>query len=216
MNCKPGPKPHGFRGTPIYRSWSNMIQRCTNPKNEKYSIYGGRGISVCERWRDIRNFVLDMGPRPDGTSIERIDGNGNYEPSNCKWATVTEQNRNTSRNRFIEWNGERRCIADWSKKTGIHEATILQRLEAGLSIGDVLSLKSNANIVTIKGTNPATGESRVYTSVRSVRRDGFSPSVVSHCLNGRQKTHGGWVWKYWRGPEDEMLRIAGKPQKVTA
>lgn len=78
-----------------YNSWAGMIQRCTNPNNPKYPNYGGRGITVCERWRDsFAAFLLDMGPRPDGTSIDRKDVNGNYELANCRWATATEQANN--------------------------------------------------------------------------------------------------------------------------
>jgi hypothetical protein len=82
-------------GTPTYHSWSNMIQRCTNPKHHRYANYGGRGIAVCERWREFANFLADMGVKPPGHSIERKDNNGNYEPGNCKWATFAEQSHNT-------------------------------------------------------------------------------------------------------------------------
>jgi hypothetical protein len=81
--------------TPEYRSWYNMIQRCTNSRREDYPRYGGRGIKVCERWRDsFAAFLEDMGRRPAGTSIDRIDVNGNYEPGNCRWATPKEQRLN--------------------------------------------------------------------------------------------------------------------------
>jgi hypothetical protein len=79
---------------PEYRTWSNMLTRCRNPKSEDYKDYGGRGIQVCDRWLDFRSFFADMGPRPDGHSIDRIDVNGNYEPGNCRWATAVEQRAN--------------------------------------------------------------------------------------------------------------------------
>ncbi len=82
---------HGMTSSREYRSWASMIQRCYNPKSKAYKNYGGRGITVCERWRSFANFYIDMGPRPQGTSIHRHEVNGNYEPGNCKWATTHEQ-----------------------------------------------------------------------------------------------------------------------------
>lgn len=85
---------HGMWGTRTYRSWHMMIQRATNPNDPRFADYGGRGIEVCDRWRDFENFYADMGLRPDGKSIDRIDVDGDYEPSNCRWATPSEQQRN--------------------------------------------------------------------------------------------------------------------------
>lgn len=89
-----GATTHGMRGSPEYNSWSGMIQRCYNPSAEQYGYYGGRGITVCDRWRKFENFYADMGPRPEPKalySIDRINNDGNYEPDNCRWATAVEQ-----------------------------------------------------------------------------------------------------------------------------
>lgn len=85
---------HGKRHSAEYTVWAGMIQRCTNPNSPSYPRYGGRGITVCDRWRDSANFLADMGPRPEGTSLERIDNSGGYSPNNCKWATDEEQRAN--------------------------------------------------------------------------------------------------------------------------
>ncbi|WP_199570603.1 hypothetical protein [Streptomyces murinus] len=85
---------HGHKSSPLYASWAQMIQRCTNPDHKQWANYGGRGITVCERWLDFPNFLADMGERPAGLTLDRIDNNRSYEPGNCRWADVSTQNSN--------------------------------------------------------------------------------------------------------------------------
>jgi hypothetical protein len=93
---------HGMYKTPVYQSWDSMIQRCTNPATKKFSDYGGRGIAVCERWLAFENFYADMGDRPEGHTLDRINVNGNYEPGNCRWATAKQQSRNKRTTKLSE------------------------------------------------------------------------------------------------------------------
>lgn len=90
---KHGHKAKG-KASPTYVSWSNMIQRCTNPNHHRYPLYGGRGIEVCESWHLFVNFLADMGERPGGLTLDRENNDGNYEKDNCRWATNSEQNGN--------------------------------------------------------------------------------------------------------------------------
>lgn len=123
-----------------YSVWFAMQARCYNPEQLSYEYYGGRGITVCARWRDsFAAFLEDMGKRPAGTSIDRIDNNGPYAPDNCRWATQKEQMRNTSRSRFVEANGKRMIITDWARETGISTELIYQRIERGWSEAQAVS-----------------------------------------------------------------------------
>ena len=92
---------HGLYNTPTYRTWSQMLFRCNNPNSSSYTDYGGRGIRVCDRWNLLSNFVEDMGLRPENMTLDRINNNGNYEPSNCRWATRLEQAHNKRNNNEV-------------------------------------------------------------------------------------------------------------------
>ena len=120
---------HGMSRTITHKSWNMMRNRCLNPNADCYESYGGRGIKVCRRWNKFENFLADMGERPSMKfSLERINNNGNYEPSNCKWATSREQMRNTRRTIRIEIDGEEFCAKDAAKLRGINYQTFLGRI----------------------------------------------------------------------------------------
>jgi len=129
---------HGQWKHPLYNIWKGMVDRCTKENTHNYKDYGGRGITVCDRWLDVNNFIEDMSTRPEGTSIDRIDNNGNYEPSNCKWSTDKEQSNNRRSSRYLEYNGESKTLVDWSRDTGIKQTTIGERLRRGWTIEQAL------------------------------------------------------------------------------
>lgn len=120
---------------PLDVIWRNVIARCTNPKNDHYHRYGGRGVTVCERWigeNGYDNFAADMGPRPSPKhSVERISNSGNYDPGNCKWATPKEQQRNRRVNALVTIEGKTQCIAAWCEEYGIGHTTFSGRLKHG-------------------------------------------------------------------------------------
>ena len=122
---------HGLKHNPTYVIWKGMRSRCNNTNGPFYLQYGGRGISMCERWDNFLNFLQDMGECPSGMSIDRINNDGNYEPGNCRWATLVEQANNKSSNVRIEINGETRTLAQWAVISGISRKTIYFRLRSG-------------------------------------------------------------------------------------
>lgn len=133
---------HGLSAAkpPEYGVWQAMVQRCTNPNNQAFHCYGGRGITVCNRWREFLTFYADMGQRPSAEhSIDRINNDGNYEPGNCRWATREVQDQNTSRIRRLEVNGITRTIAEWSKATGMPRSAIWSRLNMGWTAEEVIT-----------------------------------------------------------------------------
>lgn len=135
---------HGQAFTSGYNSWSKAKSRCTNPTNKDYSYYGGRGITFCKRWNKFENFYADMGPMPTGHTLERVDNSKGYYPGNVKWATRLEQANNQRSNRMISLHGQSQTLAQWSRHTGLNEATIRRRLQLGWSIEKALAAPSRA------------------------------------------------------------------------
>ena len=129
--CKkelPGLK-HGMSKHPDYWIWRGILTRCLNQNNESYKYYGERGIKICERWMDFSNFIKDMGERQDlSLSIDRINNDGDYEPRNCRWATLEEQNNNRRDTVLIEYNGETLSLTQWARKLGINKSTLKVRI----------------------------------------------------------------------------------------
>jgi hypothetical protein len=134
---------HGADASPEYRSWRMMKSRCLNPRNHKFASYGGRGIAVCQPWLDFRNFLADMGRRPSLLhTLDRIDNDGNYEPGNCRWATRTEQQRNTRTACRVFVMGAWMSLGDVADVAGMPVSCLKYRLRQGWSLGRALAYRA--------------------------------------------------------------------------
>jgi hypothetical protein len=133
---------HGYarKGSvsPTYRAWQAMHKRC-NGRASSSRYYSDRGISVCPEWQSFERFLTDMGERPDGMSLDRVDVNGNYAPNNCRWATRKQQMQNKTTNVNLTLDGKTQCVAEWSRELGIGRATIAGRIKSGYSAEQALS-----------------------------------------------------------------------------
>ena len=132
---------HGMTKTSEFYSWNHMKDRCGNPNNQNYASYGGRGIKVCERWLvSFSAFIEDMGRKPSiYHTIDRINNDGNYEPTNCRWALMSEQNSNKSNARIITFNNKSQSITEWAKQLRVSVKTLRSRLNYGWSVERTLT-----------------------------------------------------------------------------
>jgi len=170
------PITHGMYRTPEYVAWNNMKDRCFNSNHKRYSDWGGRGITVCDRWLNFENFIADMGSRPAPKhSIDRIDNNGNYCPDNCRWATKAEQDNNRRSNRFITIDDDTLTIAQWENKMGFNKNVIQNRLNMGWSEYDaVMTPVHIGKLITI--------ENKTYTIAQWTTEKGYDKSVIYNRL----------------------------------
>jgi hypothetical protein len=134
-----GSATHRMKEHQLYPTWVMMRSRCNRPKDTQYHNYGARGIRVCAEWDDFSVFVDQMGNRPERTTLDRINPNAGYSRENCRWATAAEQSRNTRINRVVAFEGESRCITEWSEITGIEKTVLASRLNRGWSVEQALT-----------------------------------------------------------------------------
>lgn len=159
MRAKDKSRLTGKRLWPEYGVWKSMRTRCTNPNTASWDRYGGRGISVCERWNSFDAFIEDMGRRPTPEhTLDRVNNDGNYEPGNCRWATIEEQRSNTRRNRHITAHGKTQTIMSWEKELHVSHQTILRRLKLGATpeqalMKDIRVLESTFHIDPVRLKN---------------------------------------------------------------
>ena len=134
-------------------AWGQMIARCYDPTHPKYHRYGGRGIRVCDRWICRRLFLDDMGERPIGKTLNRVDNDGDYSPENCAWSSYDEQNQNRADNRNIEFGGETKCLTEWAKIFGLNRTTVRRRLDYGWTVEKALKTPPSVNNHSLENTH---------------------------------------------------------------
>lgn len=152
---------HGLSKTRTYKTWKRMISRCCNTGNKDYARYGGRGISVCARWRkSFVNFLADMGHAPPKLEIDRIDNDGDYTPKNCRWATRAQQIHNSSKCRNITHNGKTMTVGEWTKLLGVHQNLLHKRLYRGWTIAETIDTPAGQKSWHIQRARSTTSASR--------------------------------------------------------
>jgi hypothetical protein len=211
VSCGCFRRPHGHASkggdaiSPTYHSWTHMVARCTDSGSDHFAHYGGRGITVCDRWRSFENFLADMGERPPGTSIDRHPNNdGNYEPGNCRWATPREQMNNTRLTRRLTFRGETASVSEWARRTGLSHSGIRNRLARGAAVEAALSAPatpktegsrgsrngaaklSEAQVLEMRQRYAAGGMSLAQIAVAYGLSSG---SAVSAIVNGKRWAH---------------------------
>lgn len=135
-NIKTHGDARGKSGTPEWRGWRAMKNRCTNPNDVFYSKYGGRGITICNRWLKYENFLEDMGRKPSHKhTLDRINNDGNYEPANCKWSTPIEQANNKRNTKYVTYKGKTDTVANWARELDIGYFQLYDRLRSSKVTG---------------------------------------------------------------------------------
>ncbi len=170
--------------------WGQMVRRCYDETHPKYPIYGALGRRVCNQWREsFEVWAADMGPRPPGQSIERIDNAGDYEPGNCEWATPKEQARNMSTNRLITAFGVSLPLSEWAERAEMHKNTLRERLERGMDPEKALTERPQRQ-------HKVTAIEKVL--ILKMHATGNSQSAISRVIGRPQPVIGRWL-KRWAG-----------------
>lgn len=198
----------------LYKLLTSIKQRCYNPKHNHYKFYGAKGIKVCDEWLNdffkFKKWALANGydyNAPKGQyTIDRIDANGNYEPNNCRFITITENVKRAKKKdgKLYTYNNETHDIKEWAKKLNLHPATLWERLRKGLHYEKVFTSEVNKNnmwrkdtrIKTIVRIDIKTNEVKRYNNLSEIRKDGFSTSNIPACCNGYKNSYKGYKWKY--------------------
>lgn len=174
------------RHTRVWRIWRGMRDRCNNPKNRAYPAYGGRGITVCERWQSLANFKADMGDPPAGLTLDRIDNDKGYSPENCRWATPLEQSRNRRSVRILTLNGETLPLPTWADRAGLTVRQLRQRLDAGWDLARALARPTDRRVFKFTAEQEDEIRRRLANREKGValaREYGISRSTLWHIQN---------------------------------
>ena len=188
---------HGMHNSREYSSWENMIQRCTNPKSRKYSLYGGRGITVCDRWmKSFQVFYEDIGPRPENTSIDRLDGNKGYYKENCRWSNPREQLVNVRFfHQVIKYNNIVKTIEDWLSELNLDRSIFKSRVLRGLSFKEALF--GDADIITLSIVSE---EQTIYHLQEFLDSKGFEKVKILELLDcDHKEPYSGYLIRYLTG-----------------
>lgn len=185
-----------------YRTWMGMKQRCYNSKLKGYVNYGGRGITVCDRWLEsFENFYADMWDRPEWRSIDRINNNWNYEPSNCKWSTNKEQGNNTRVTRKFDVNGQMMTAYDISKVINITQNKIISYFNRGYTIAQMVNFEENhinPSLKKVVKISPKTWRVlEIYdTALEAWKENLITPWSISKCCNRLEHHNTAWGYKW--------------------
>ena len=197
-------KKHYLKHTKLYSVWNEMRNRCQNQNDRSYHRYGAKGISVCEEWQDFRNFypwAINNGYK-EGLTLDRINPLGNYEPQNCRWITIKEQQRNRSNNIRIEHDGLNLTLVEWCERLDFSYASARSRYFRAVWKGisptfeDVFSKKNNYRNRRIAQYTLSGELVKIWDKMADARRAGYGGNITYCCQGKLSKTHG-YVWRYY-------------------
>ena len=173
----------GGKISPEYMAWAGMWARCTYPSMRSYKNYGGRGISVCARWKDPALFLADMGPRPSAKhSLDRKNNDGNYTPKNCRWATAEEQQSNTRANHNLTIEGRTQTVSQWARERGLAWSLVFQRLGNGWSPERALEPSTKETRPDVQAAVRGAGYESPHAFIKAT---GISPATLYNFFTGK-------------------------------
>lgn len=192
-------KTHGRAYSKVYKTLYQIKDRCLNSNNPNFYRYGGRGITLCKRWEEsFENFLEDMGEPPSPKhSIDRIDNNGNYEPGNCRWATMQEQARNKRGTLFLETPEGKVCLTEWCQSNNAPYSTAARRFHKGRPHSEIMDLKSYERHLHRFRKLSKTGNviEEFDSAITAASSAGVSITSIRDCANGKNNTAGGYRWE---------------------